>query len=97
MAAALDDDRKKASQARQLLCINLEILLGVDSPAEDATLRMKVQLERMQKEGIGHAQAARNDALSELKLDWMCLPGAEPELQKQLDQRFVKLIKNAKN
>ncbi|NNL10243.1 MAG: DUF349 domain-containing protein, partial [Pseudomonadales bacterium] len=52
-AAALNNDRSEANKRRQLLCIDLEILLGVDSPAEDASLRTQVQLERLKKYGIG--------------------------------------------
>ena len=94
LAAALDldSDRKEASQVRQLLCIDLEILLGVDSPAKDAKLRMKVQLERLKKDGLGRSQAKKGEALNELKLDWLCLPGAQPEIQQALDTRFALLV-----
>lgn len=91
--AALNADRDDANQCRRLLCIDLEILLGVDSPAEDASLRMQVQLERMKKHGIGQAQPQTDEVLNELKVDWLCLPGAEPEIQKALDQRFDRLVK----
>ena len=95
LAAALDSDsdRKEASQVRQLLCIDLEILLGVDSPAEDAELRMKVQLERLKKDGLGRSLVKKGETLNELKLDWLCLPGAQPGIQEALDKRFAHLVK----
>ncbi|MBT5032324.1 MAG: DUF349 domain-containing protein [Proteobacteria bacterium] len=94
LVAALDpdSDREEASLVRQLLCIDLEILLGVDSPAEDAELRMKIQLERLKKGGLGRGQAKKDDGLNELKLDWLCLPGAQPEIQQALDKRFARLV-----
>ncbi|NND00113.1 MAG: DUF349 domain-containing protein [Gammaproteobacteria bacterium] len=91
---ALDSDRSAAARARQLVCIDLEILLGVESPAQDAALRMQVQLERMKKDGIGHAQIETGAAIRKIKQDWLCLPGAEAELQQALDQRFSRLIGN---
>ena len=92
LALALEKDRAQADQDRRLLCVDLEILLGIDSPAEDAGLRMKIQLERMKKKGFGHSQAQTADVLKQLKIDWHCLPGAEPKLQEKLNQRFNQLV-----
>lgn len=92
LKAALNADRQQFTEQRRMLCIDLEILLGKDSPKEDASLRMKVQLERMQKQGIGHDQTNKTNAIDEMKIDWLCLPGAESEEQKLLDKRFAKLI-----
>jgi exonuclease SbcC len=92
LAVALEKGRAQAGQDRRLLCIDLEILLGADTPAEDAGLRMKIQLERMKKKGFGHGQAQTADVLKQLKIDWHCLPGAEPKLQDKLNQRFNKLV-----
>lgn len=92
LSAALNPDRKDASEARRMLCVDLEILLGVDSPNDDKELRMKVQLERMKTDGIGRGQTEKDTVLNDLKLDWLCLPGAEPVIQSTLNQRFEKLI-----
>jgi exonuclease SbcC len=92
LAVALEKDRVQADQDRRLLCVDLEILLGANTPAEDAGLRMKIQLERMKKKGFGHGQAQTADVLKQLKIDWHCLPGAEPKLQDKLNQRFNKLV-----
>lgn len=90
-----DADRDQANQTRRMLCIDLEILLGEDSPAEDKQLRMKVQFDRMKKDGIGRGQVKKETMLSDLKLDWLCLPGADPAIQISLDKRFESLIKKA--
>ncbi len=92
LKAATEVDKTAANKARTLLCIDLEILLDQASPEQDKALRMQVQLERMKDTGIGHSLTEKNNALKELKLDWLCLPGAEPTLQKNLDERFNRLI-----
>ena len=86
-------DRDAYTESRKLICINLEILLGKDSPAEDKSQRMKIQLERMQKGGFGQERVEKDAVLKKMKLDWYCLPGAEPAMQKKLDERFKLLIK----
>ena len=87
-------DRTQANKARQSLCLDLEILLDVESPSEDKALRMQVQLDRMKNKGLGHAKN-KDAALKELKIDWLCLPGANPKLQKSLEQRFQKALKES--
>ena len=90
--AAKDINKSAASQARQLLCIELEIALDAPSPEYDKALRMQIQLERMKETGIGQITSQQSSAINDLKLDWLCLPGAEPKLQAQLEQRFKTLI-----
>lgn len=91
---AQQTDRSNANQARQRLCLDLEILLDVESPPEEKALRMQVQLERMKGQGLGHAVKDPKTAIKDFKLDWLCLPGADPKLQKNLEKRFQNAIKN---
>lgn len=93
LSSIFDTDREEANHARRMRCIDLEILLGVESAPEDKELRMKVQLERMKEKGIGQVIEEKETVLREIKLDWLCLPGAEPKLQKTLNKRFSQLIK----
>ena len=86
-------DRDAYTETRKLMCINLEILLGKDSPAENKSQRMQLQLERMQKGGFGQERVEKDAVLKKMKLDWYCLPGAEPAMQKKLDERFKQLTK----
>ena len=86
-------ERKAYTETRKLMCINLEILLGKDSPAEDKSQRMQLQLERMQQGGFGQDRVEKDVVLKKMKLDWYCLPGADPAMQKKLDERFKLLIK----
>jgi len=96
LAAALDSNRQQANDTRKRICIELEILLGVESPKEDTAQRMQIQLERMKKDGIGQAQTQKDATLDNLKLDWLCLPGADPDIQQALDKRFSQLIAKGK-
>jgi hypothetical protein len=98
------EERRKSAQAaidrvavgaeRRMLCLQLEIAMGAESPAEDKTLRMQYQLEQMNKSGLG--QQAENGAewLENMELEWLCMPGAEPELQKELDERFRRALRS---
>lgn len=92
---ATQEDRDAAAKTRRAICLDLEILLGVDSPAEDAALRTQIQLERMKNQGLGQPQIDRKKHLEQQKLDWLLLPGAEAKIQKALDQRFNALLNKA--
>lgn len=90
---ALDLQRRssvqtEAQEIRRKLCLDLEILLDVESPTEDRGHRMQIQLERLQQSGIGHAPQDTFDDLSQLQLDWLCLPGAGAKAQSALEARF---------
>lgn len=92
VARAQEFDRDEASRVRRMLCIDLEILMEVESPKEDKDLRMNIQLERMKSQGIGRSQVSKQEQIAEYKLDWLCLPGAEAALQEVLDKRFSALL-----
>ncbi len=87
-------DRVAVGAERRMLCIQLEIAMGAESPAEDKTLRMQYQLEQMNKSGLGQQTKNSAEQLEKLELDWLCMPGAEPELQKELDERFQRALRS---
>jgi exonuclease SbcC len=92
-SAQADTDRMAIGEERRMLCIKLEIALDVETPAEDKTLRMQYQIEQMNKSGLGGVRMAYNDEqLENMEVDWLCMPGAEPERQKELDTRFQQVI-----
>jgi DNA repair protein SbcC/Rad50 len=86
-------DRDAIGAERRMLCLQLEIAMGAPSPAEDKALRMQYQLEQMNKSGLGQQSENSAEQLEQLELDWLCMPGAEPELQKELDQRFQRALR----
>jgi hypothetical protein len=81
-------DRAAIAAERRMLCIQLEIAMGVESPAEDRALRRQYQLEQMSKSGLGQQVVNNKELLKTMELDWLCMPGAEAEQQKALDERF---------
>jgi len=90
---ARDMDREGYSAARRMLLIESEILLDIDSPKEDKDLRLQTQLDKMKQQGIGNTTTDASATMDEVKIDWLCMPGAKAELQKQFDERFGKLLK----
>ena len=78
-----------------MLCIQLEIAMGVDSPAEDRALRMQYQLDQMNKSGLGQQAVNSKELLENMELEWLCMPGADAEQQKALDERFQRVIRSA--
>ena len=88
-------DRAAIGAERRILCIRLEIMMDVDSPAEDKALRRQYQLEQMNKSGLGQQPVNKKELLETMELDWLCLPGAEAEQQKVLDERFQRVLRSA--
>ncbi len=86
-------DRATITAERRMLCIKLEIATGTESPDEDKELRMQYQLEQMNKSGLGQQTVNSNEQLESIEIDWLCMPGAEPEQQKELDQRFLRALR----
>jgi DNA repair protein SbcC/Rad50 len=96
-ASALSDiDREAIGAERRMLCIRLEILKDIESPAEDKALRMKYQLEQMNQSGLGQQVVDSKQLIENMELDWLCMPGATAELQITLDQRFQRLLGTGK-
>jgi len=85
-------DRAAIGAERRMLCIQLEIAMGAESPAEDKALRMQYQLEQMNKSGLGQQAVNSSERLESMELDWLCMPGAETKQQKELDERFQRAL-----
>jgi exonuclease SbcC len=88
-------DRAAIGAERRMLCIQLEIAMGVESPAEDTALRRQYQLEQMSKSGLGQQPVNNKELLETMELDWLCMPGAQAEQQKALDKRFQHALRSA--
>ncbi len=87
-AAETDIDRSKITAERRLMCIKLEIAKDAETPPEDKTQRMQFQLNQMNESGLGQQTLNNAEQLKEMELDWLCMPGAEPQQQVILDERF---------
>jgi hypothetical protein len=88
-------DREEIGAKRRMLCIQLEIALGVESPAEDKALRMQYQLQQMKESGLGQQAVNRKELLETMELEWLFMPGAQAEQQKILDERFQRVLRSA--
>ena len=87
-------DRLAVGAERRMLCIQLEIAMGVESPTEDKALRMQYQLEQMKKSGLGQQSENHKELLENMELEWLFMPGAEVEQQKILDERFQRILRS---
>ena len=90
-------DKAAIGEERRMLCIKLEIMMDVESPAEDRALRRQYQLEQMNESGLGQQPVNRKEWLETLELDWLCMPGAEAGQQELLDERFQRALRSAKS
>lgn len=87
-------DRVAIGAERRLLCIQLEIAMDKESPADDKAIRMQYQLEQMNQSGLGQPTVNSTEQLDHMELDWLCMPGAEPKQQKELDERFQRVLRS---
>ncbi len=85
-------NRESFGAQRRLLCIRLEILKDIESPAEDREARMQYQLEQMNQSGLGRSVVDSRQLIENMELDWLCMPGAQAEQQTALDQRFQRVL-----
>jgi hypothetical protein len=49
----------------------------------------------MNKSGLSQQPINNKDLLENMELDWLCMPGAEAEQQKTLDERFQRVLQSA--
>ena len=87
-------DRVAIGAERRMLCLQLEIAMGAESPAEDKTLRMQYQLDQMNQSGLGQHTENSTEYLEKMEIDWLCMPGAEPKHQRELDKRFQQALRS---
>ncbi len=85
-------DRAAITAQRRLMCIQLEIAQDAETPPEDKAERMQFQLEQMNKSGLGQQTLNNAEQLKDMVLDWLCMPGAEPQQQAILDERFRRAL-----
>ncbi len=96
LSAVNNSNRESVSNERRRRCIELEILLNQESPKQDKSLRMEMQLRRMSDQGLGGAQLNLERQIEQIQIDWLCNAGAEPIVQADLEPRFWALIEGAK-
>lgn len=82
--------RAENCAAARLICIKLELLAGIDSPAQDQEMRMAFQVSRLKREFSERIKETRSHAeqLRSLQIDWHCLGPLPAEASDELQQRF---------
>ncbi len=88
---AQGDDAAR-EQALRRLCIRAEILGGRITPPEDAGLRREMELQLL-SQGLGQVRQADERAWEALRLEWLGLDAAEPDVHDALEQRFTSSLK----
>ena len=89
--SAAPDAKRLASNLdlAESLCVQIEILAGIDSPPHAQQRRMEYQVARLNRELSQGLKETRSpdEQLREIQIDWYCL-GALPANSTDLDTRF---------
>jgi hypothetical protein len=91
-SAQTDMNRDAITSERRMLCIRLEIIMGIESPSEDSPLRMQYQLKKMNQSGLSQQVTDGKQLIADMELDWLCMPGAKADQQVALDERFQSIL-----
>jgi hypothetical protein len=89
-------DYEKNTADRRMLCIELEILLDRETPAEDRNLRRQHQLEKLQDGLTSSATVSKQALLEDLSNQWLCAFPADPALRDSLNSRFNETLGSAR-
>jgi len=87
-------DYETNTQARRLLCIELEILFDRETPQEDKAIRMQYQLDQLQNGLQSNSTSLSKAELSEeLQVKWLTAAPASPEWRDKLETRFFETLR----
>ena len=82
---------ERNATARRDLLVELELMLGLDSPPTFQAQRLALQVRQL-KERFSSAASAGNDSATDKLLKWCALPGVADALDRQRSERvFAKL------
>lgn len=82
----LNNDKPNSSDTLEKLCLELEILLEVESPASEQAARMALQVERLQK-NMGQSLPSLEAQLENLQCRWFAVKAQNADYT-TLHQRF---------
>ncbi|MCC5860139.1 MAG: DUF349 domain-containing protein [Ectothiorhodospiraceae bacterium] len=84
---------ERVESERRRLCVELEILAGVDSPEADRELRMRLQVERLSASlGSQPSETVHTDGLEQLVQDWYRLGPWPLDVDGAWETRFHKAL-----
>jgi exonuclease SbcC len=83
---------QKTLDNKEMLCVRMEILAGVDSPPESKQARLAHQVARLSAAMGGEPIDARDPQIEaeEIERDWYLSAAVSPEQTQTLEQRFSK-------
>jgi len=83
------------TEARRMLCIELEILHDCETPQEDKAMRMQYQLDQLQNGLQSSSTSQSTQELSQaLQVNWLTTGPASPALRDKLESRFASVLAN---
>jgi DNA repair protein SbcC/Rad50 len=83
------DTPKSNEEYARTLCIEIEMLAGIETPAEDTTLKMQWQLSKLAK-NFGQLQShSEKEQIVDLYLRWFAQKNWDTDSYKQLQKRFL--------
>ena len=87
------DDSVQCEQpdTARLICIEMEILAGTETPASDATLKMQWQMENLAKNFGQSGNTTQEEKIENLYLRWYSQPCWNKEEYLSLEKRFLQV------
>jgi len=88
-----DGNASISEQDAETLCIQLEILAGLDSPPESAQARMAYQVQRLKRELAEGNKETRStqEQLDDLMVAWLSVPVSNPDLLSRFSRAELKV------
>ena len=94
-----EDKLQSNLEQAHLICVRLEMLKGIDSPAQDQGLRLSLQVDRLNQEWTRKHQPApsKADQTRQLIIDWCCLGPVPESALNSLYPRFLAAVEKQSN
>lgn len=84
-------DLDRHAEIRETLCVDLEILRGMDSPADAGQLRMARQVDLLE-DAMKGGEKDKDKTIRRLQFDYLSVGAVAPEKRQPLDERFARLF-----
>jgi exonuclease SbcC len=94
-AEALRGEIERGTQARRALLLELEMLLGIESPAELQSQRLALQVKQLRDRFKGEPSSGAGTAAEKL-VDWCALPGVADARDRQRSERVFEAVERAR-
>ena len=94
-AAALRGDIERGSDARAALLLELEMLLGIESPAELQSQRLALQVKQLRDRFKGEASTGAGTAAEKL-VEWCARPGVADARDRQRSERIFAAVERGR-